>query len=385
MGRAGERGIGFPYRGNDYAWLTWGARRASWATDASFGVSLDHSYSQNAYLDGLCGVTARASPGGRTRTSASRPSRATSTARAEHSLRRSRTRRAAAAGARRPLHPRRWRSGPRGGATSSSGSRCSTSRAPNQWVPRGTLGVDVPGVGRAFASAEVAHLPNDTQRGVLGTAGLELHFGGLSAGGGALFGNGLGGSRPRRVRDGGARGLHAAGHPDPGARRVDPPREHAGRRAGTSRSCASSGSSPTRPTSTAVTLVLRAEPASSFAHAEELADAIRVLRAHGKKVLCSWEDAGPRALYVCANADRIVVNPAGGVRYAGLKSQYIYLKGLLDKLGVQAPTSSASARTRPRPSSSPTSTRARSPPRTTRTCCGSTRRSSSATSRSTGT
>jgi len=86
----------------------------------------------------------------------------------------------------------------------------------------------------------------------------------------------------------------------------------------------------------AVTLVLRAEPASSFAHAEELADALRVLRARHKKVLCSFEDAGAKALYVCANADRVVVTPAGGVRYAGLASQYIYLKGLLDKIGVRA-------------------------------------------------
>ena len=82
----------------------------------------------------------------------------------------------------------------------------------------------------------------------------------------------------------------------------------------------------------AVTLVLRAEPADSFAHAEELADALRVLRAHHKKVLCSVEDAGAKGLYVCANADRTVVDPAGGVRYAGLKAEYIYLKGLLDKL-----------------------------------------------------
>ena len=54
-----------------------------------------------------------------------------------------------------------------------------------------------------------------------------------------------------------------------------------------------------------VTLVLRDEPASSYAHAEEMADAIRVLRARGKKVICSWEDAGPKALYVCASANRV--------------------------------------------------------------------------------
>jgi protease-4 len=60
-----------------------------------------------------------------------------------------------------------------------------------------------------------------------------------------------------------------------------------------------------------------------------------MLRAHHKKVLCSLEDGGSRALYVCANADRTVISPAGGVRYAGLKAQYIYLKGLLDKIGVK--------------------------------------------------
>ena len=40
----------------------------------------------------------------------------------------------------------------------------------------------------------VADLGNDTHRGVVGTAGVELHWGGLSAGGGALFGSGLGSS-----------------------------------------------------------------------------------------------------------------------------------------------------------------------------------------------
>jgi protease-4 len=85
----------------------------------------------------------------------------------------------------------------------------------------------------------------------------------------------------------------------------------------------------------AVTLVLRAEPADTLAHAEEVADAIRVLHSKGKKVLCSWEDAGSKALYACASADRIVVNPAGGVRYAGIRTQFMYFAGLLKKLGVR--------------------------------------------------
>src|SRR4051812_17509051 len=44
-----------------------------------------------------------------------------------------------------------------------------------------------------------------------------------------------------------------------------------------------------------VVLQLRADPAGSLAHAEEVADAIRGLRARKKKVLCHLEDAGSRA------------------------------------------------------------------------------------------
>src|SRR5688500_20214056 len=83
-------------------------------------------------------------------------------------------------------------------------------------------------------------------------------------------------------------------------------------------------------------MVIRTEHASSYAHAEELADAFRVLKAHGKKVVCSFEDAGPKALYACASANRVVVNPAGGIRYSGLKTTHMYLAGLLKKIGIKA-------------------------------------------------
>jgi protease-4 len=61
-----------------------------------------------------------------------------------------------------------------------------------------------------------------------------------------------------------------------------------------------------------------------------------LLKARGKKVLCSLENAGAKSLYACASADRIVLSPGGGIHYAGLAAQYVYLKGLLDKIGVQA-------------------------------------------------
>ncbi len=86
----------------------------------------------------------------------------------------------------------------------------------------------------------------------------------------------------------------------------------------------------------AVVLELRASPAESLAHAEELRDAIHVLRASGKPVLCHLEDASGAALYVCAATDRILLNPAGGLRFAGLRTRHLYFKSLLDKIGVHA-------------------------------------------------
>ncbi|MCU0692855.1 MAG: signal peptide peptidase SppA, partial [Polyangiaceae bacterium] len=65
-------------------------------------------------------------------------------------------------------------------------------------------------------------------------------------------------------------------------------------------------------------------------------DALRLLRARGKKVVCHLEDAGGRALHTCAHADRVVVNPAGGIRFAGLHIDRTYLAGLMRKLGVRA-------------------------------------------------
>ena len=94
--------------------------------------------------------------------------------------------------------------------------------------------------------------------------------------------------------------------------------------------------------------MLKAEPADSLAHAEELGDAIRLIRANGKKVVCHLEDARGRALYVCSQADRIVMHPAGGIRFAGLRTQYQYY-GRSSTSSASTPSSSASARTSPRP------------------------------------
>jgi protease-4 len=339
-------GIGFPYRGFDYVWATWGLA-GQIGERAAFGVSLERAYSQNAYVDGLFGITAGLSW---------RPNTHFGFSAVAHDFNRPSpglVRDATGA----PCGQARGETSPEclpvldGRYTLAMAFRPTGTRAVeigaeleywqasggnDQWTDRGMLAIDVPMVGRAFGSVEVAHLPNDNRRGVLGTAGLELHWGGLSAGGGAIFGNGLGsGGTPGEYAT-----LSIAGYTQPGLPmpsravfiRLEGTPGTRGHVALLRKLWKIAESSDID----AVTLVLRAEPADSFAHAEELADALRVLRAHKKKVLCSFEDAGSKALYVCANADRIVVDPAGGVRYAGLKAQYIYLKGLLDKLGIRA-------------------------------------------------
>jgi protease-4 len=323
-------GVGFPYGSADYVWVTWGLA-TKLGRSAAIGMSLEHSYSQNGFLSGLTGISAALSwrPNSHFGFAAvardfNRPSQTILPSDSLPIL----DGRYAVALALRPT-------GRRDVEVGLEAQYWQANQGNDHWTFRPTLGFDIPSFGRAFASVEVSHLANDTQRGVVGTAGLELHFLGLGVGGGALFGNGLG--SPGTAAGYGT--VSIADYTQPGIPR--PTRavwirieKTPSTRGHVALLRTLWGLSRQRDVS-AVTLVVRSEPASSYAHAEELADGIRVLHARGKKVLCSLEDAGPRALYACASADRIVLTPAGGIRYAGLKSQYLYLKGLLDKIGVQ--------------------------------------------------
>lgn len=332
-------GAGFPFSGYSYVWGTWGLA-LKLSDQLSFGLSLQHSYSSDAYVSGLWGVSTGVSYRPNTRfafsfvaqdwngpneTVLASPGSGNAILDRSYVL----------AAAFRPTGRRELEVGVEVKCQDlGPGNACIT--GDGLYEPRATLGVDIPGVGRARADVMVAHLANDTQRAVVGTAGLEIALGRGSFGGGALFGNGLG--------PGASAGAYAtvayAWYAQPG---VFHPSEAVSFRLEHTPGVREHTALLRRlwrvaddPDVAAVTLVLRAEPADSFAHAEEVADAIRVLRARKKKVLCSWEDAGARALYVCANADRIVVNPAGGLRYAGLRMQYMYLGKLLEKLGIKA-------------------------------------------------
>jgi protease-4 len=324
-------GVGYPYRGYDFAWLTFGLS-APLGERAAIGISLERAYSPDAAIDGLFGVSAALSwrPDPHLALAAvardfNRPSTTIIGPPLEDNV---------------PVLDARYALGlafrPTGRRDVDIGLELQYWQGVNQYTPRATLGVDVPNVGRIFAGVDMARPFDGDSRAVVASAGVELHYGGLSAGGGALFGSGLGSAST--VAEYGT--VAVAAYSEPGL----PQATHAvwirlesvpSTRGHVALLRTLWGLARRRDVA-AVTLVLRAEPADSFAHAEELADALRLLRAYKKKVLCSFEDAGATSLYLCANADRTVVAPAGGVRYAGLKSHYIHLRRLLDKVGIRA-------------------------------------------------
>ncbi len=324
----GSQGAGFPFAGQDYTWLTWGlAYRLS--SRLQFGMSLQSSYSTNPYTSGLFGITAGLTY---------RPSTRFGFAAVANDFNGPSTTPLVSTGL--PVLDRQFVIGaafrPWGTRAVELGVEGKYYDVLDQFRPRALLGIDVPGVGRIRGDVEAANIESDAHRGVQATAGAEFYLGAASLGGGALFGSALGkGSSVGEYVTASIATYISPGIPRPeravSIRIESTPgtRKHVHLlqrlwQIAEDKEIAS------------VTLVVKSEPASSYAHAEELADAFRVLKAHGKKVICSFEDAGPKALFACASASRIVINPAGGVRYSGLKSTHIYLAGLLKKIGVKA-------------------------------------------------
>jgi protease-4 len=324
---AGSEGVGFPYNGTDYTWLTWGLGYR--VSDAfQIGGTIQHSYSSNPYtqLTGLSfGINWR-------------PNTHFAFSGVAHDFNGPSTQELPPNGD--PVLGRLFIAGaafrPTGKRNIEADLEVRYYDAIEQVRPRIVGAFDVPGVGRIRGDVEIAQIGNDDKRGIVATAGAEFYFSVFSAGGGAIFGNGLGSSKS--VGEYVTASVSSYKQPGiPTSRKAVYIRLEAtpGTRSHVRllRNLWKIAEDKETP---AVTMVIRSEPAASYAHAEELADAFRVLKAHGKKVICSFEDAGPKALYACASADRIVVNPAGGIRYSGLKTQHMYLAGLLKKIGVKA-------------------------------------------------
>jgi protease-4 len=331
----GDAGPGFPYDLGNYAWVTWGVGYKV-SERLQVGFSLQAAYSSNPLVDGLFGITAglsyrpyRRFGFGLVAQDFNGPSSLlVPTAFAPNEIR------TAAILDRSYTGALTFR--PSGTRDVELGAELRYFEGTDNWRPRAVAAFDVPHVGRVRGDVEVQNLGNDRSRGVLGTVGAEFYLDHVSAGGGALFGSGLGSATDvspyATISLSGAR---SPGLPLPEKAVSIRLEATPGTRAHVRLLRKLWHLAEDRETR-AVTMVVRSEIATSYAHAEELADAFRVLKSRGKKVICSFEDAGPKSLFACASADRIVVNPAGGLRYSGLRTQHIYLAGLLEKIGVKA-------------------------------------------------
>jgi protease-4 len=209
------------------------------------------------------------------------------------------------------------------------------------WVPRATLGVDIPYVGRLRGEFQISDPTDPDARAWLASAGLSVYLNrndsSLDVGGTGFTGNAVGGATGADLQT----SVASRAFPEPVGLSFDrfsvrlrleetpDAREHV-------RLLRELWSLRDEPRVDAVVLELRATPTETLAHAEELRDALLDLRRQGKRVLCHLEDADVAALYTCAAADRILINPSGGIRFAGLRARYVFFGRLLESIGVRA-------------------------------------------------
>jgi protease-4 len=215
------------------------------------------------------------------------------------------------------------------------------------WIPRATLGVDVPSLGRLRGDVSVSD-PDDSAGRRAWLASVQMAFqmngatGSMELAAGTTFGTGLGSQAADQAQKNLLIDVAFKSHREYTAseapvhalriRLENTPdnRDHVGllRRLW--------NIADHEPSVAAVVLEIRTAPGGSLAHVQELRDAVWYLRKHGKRVLCHLEDADGASLYLCSAASRILVNPAGGIRFAGLRTRYYYARSLLEKLGVRA-------------------------------------------------
>jgi len=305
----------------DYTWLTWALGVAP--TQAfSMGVSIQHAYSDWYTLDGPTSLTAAVSVRPAPFLALSLVGRDLTQPDAAY---RYIDRSLDVAVAVRPTGKRSIEIGLEDRYLDRSG----------QWLPRVTLGIDVPYVGRLRGEVSTSDPTRSGRFTYVATAGVEVGIGTSTIEGGGIFGTGLGSGGEGFYVGAALTGYRSPGIPESSYAQQIRIEETPGARTHVHllrRLWRLAGDRDVK----AVALVIKAEPASSLAHAEELGDAIRMLRANGKKVICHLEDAAGRSLYVCSQADRVVMNPAGVVRFAGLRTQYQYYGALLGKIGIRA-------------------------------------------------
>ena len=215
------------------------------------------------------------------------------------------------------------------------------------WSPSATLGVDIPELGRLRGGVSFID-PDDgiSREEWLASASMSFYLNGTGGSmdltGGSVFGGALGRNVSGKAQENLITEVAFKGYREPSGAHAPTfaLRIRLEKTPGTREHVALLRHlwqiAEEEPSIGAVVLELRTAPADSMAHVQELRDAVYMLRQAGKKVLCHLEDADGASLYLCSAADRILLNPAGGIRFAGLRARYFYYAGLLDKLGIKA-------------------------------------------------
>ena len=318
-----------------YQWVTWGL--AVKASDSfAFGMSLQRSYSDMAQAHGLFGWSLALT---------SRPSDYFGLSFVANDINGPKNasggvidRSFDVAIAMRPLRSRAVELG-------LSGKIIDAPKA--YWAPSATLGIDIPELGRLRGGVSFVD-PDDgiAQSEWLASASMSFYLNGtansMDLTGGSLFGGALGSQVSGKAQENLSTEVAFKGYREPSGTQTPSyalrirlestpsTREHVALLRHLWQIAEEESSVGV------VVLELRTAPADSMAHVQELRDAIYMLRQAGKKVMCHLEDADGASLYLCSAADRILVNPAGGIRFAGLRARYFYYAGLLEKLGIKA-------------------------------------------------
>jgi protease-4 len=196
---------------------------------------------------------------------------------------------------------------------------------------RAAAALRVPAVGELLASVEASE-PGGAREALRVSAGLRVQWDGVAVAGGVLL-------DPADARAPGAfwsarlEGASRAGLPRPRAVLELP------LRVGSERQVIATVLQLERARTDAriAGVLLRGGSAPvPTAYAQELREQIAALREAGKPVLCHLEAASGGELYVCAAADRTLMDPAGGVRLVGPSSDVLLLGDALREAGVRA-------------------------------------------------
>lgn len=77
-------------------------------------------------------------------------------------------------------------------------------------------------------------------------------------------------------------------------------------------------------------------PQAGFATMKEIRDALIDFKTSKKKIIAYSEVYTQGAYYLASVADKVYLNPEGALEFKGLKSETMFFKGALEKLGIEA-------------------------------------------------